>query len=92
MPTANHLLCSANGFPFNTGVFLGLAPNTLYQIINGQERLVQHHLLLRNPPPVTMASTVGVKFANSIYSGIKKELHCDFVLLVVVYPHVGLFS
>ncbi|GLT63810.1 hypothetical protein SLA2020_363440 [Shorea laevis] len=53
------------------GVFLAASSNTRYQIINGLERLVEASPLAKNVPPVAMAFTVGVRFANNIYGGMQ---------------------
>ncbi|XP_052173882.1 protein RETICULATA-RELATED 1, chloroplastic [Diospyros lotus] len=53
------------------GVFLGVSSNTRYQIINGLERLVEASPLAKQSPPVAMAFTVGVRFANNIYGGMQ---------------------
>ncbi|XP_030531968.1 protein RETICULATA, chloroplastic [Rhodamnia argentea] len=53
------------------GVFLAVSSNTRYQIINGLERLVEASPLAKRMPPVAMAFTVGVRFANNIYGGMQ---------------------
>lgn len=53
------------------GVFLALSSNTRYQIINGLERLVEASPVAKQVPPVAMAFTVGVRFANNIYGGMQ---------------------
>lgn len=53
------------------GVFLAVSSNTRYQIINGLERLVEASALAKKVPPVAMAFTVGVRFANNIYGGMQ---------------------
>ncbi|KAL5580222.1 hypothetical protein UlMin_012664 [Ulmus minor] len=53
------------------GVFLGVSSNTRYQIINGLEQLVERSALAKQVPPVAMAFTVGVRFANNIYGGMQ---------------------
>ncbi|GAB2285495.1 hypothetical protein Dimus_019944 [Dionaea muscipula] len=53
------------------GVFLAVSSNTRYQIVNGLERLVEASPLARRIPPVAMAFTVGVRFANNIYGGMQ---------------------
>ncbi|GFY93213.1 reticulata-like protein, putative [Actinidia rufa] len=53
------------------GVFLAVSSNTRYQIINGLERLVESSPLAKQVPPVAMAFTVGVRFANNIYGGMQ---------------------
>ncbi|XP_072962680.1 protein RETICULATA, chloroplastic-like [Typha angustifolia] len=53
------------------GVFLAVSSNTRYQIINGLERVVEGSPLARRLPPVAMAFTVGVRFANNIYGGMQ---------------------
>ncbi|KAK8489544.1 hypothetical protein V6N12_013884 [Hibiscus sabdariffa] len=59
------------------GVFLGVSSNTRYQIINGLERLVEASPAAKQVPPVAMAFTVGVRFANNIYGGrfLNKKTH-----------------
>ena len=53
------------------GVFLAVSSNTRYQIINGLERLVEASPVARRVPPVAMAFTVGVRFANNVYGGMQ---------------------
>ncbi|KAK8553091.1 hypothetical protein V6N13_141693 [Hibiscus sabdariffa] len=53
------------------GVFLGVSSNTRYQIINGLERLVEASPLAKQVPPIAMAFTIGVRFANNIYGGMQ---------------------
>ncbi|GAA0156613.1 hypothetical protein LIER_14067 [Lithospermum erythrorhizon] len=53
------------------GVFLAVSSNTRYQIINGLERVVEGSPLAKRNPPVAMAFTVGVRFANNIYGGMQ---------------------
>ncbi|PON59923.1 Protein RETICULATA-related [Parasponia andersonii] len=53
------------------GVFLAVSSNTRYQIINGLERLVEGSLVAKQVPPVAMAFTVGVRFANNVYGGMQ---------------------
>ncbi|KAG9444121.1 hypothetical protein H6P81_015461 [Aristolochia fimbriata] len=53
------------------GVFLGVSSNTRYQIINGLEQLVEASPVAKRVPPVAMAFTVGVRFANNIYGGMQ---------------------
>ncbi|KAL6278002.1 hypothetical protein ACE6H2_021603 [Prunus campanulata] len=53
------------------GVFLAVSSNTRYQIINGLERLVEASPMAKQIPPVAMAFTVGVRFANNIYGGMQ---------------------
>ncbi|XP_039014124.1 protein RETICULATA-RELATED 1, chloroplastic-like [Hibiscus syriacus] len=53
------------------GVFLGVSSNTRYQIINGLERLVEASPAAKQVPPLAMAFTVGVRFANNIYGGMQ---------------------
>ncbi|KAK9279515.1 hypothetical protein L1049_013194 [Liquidambar formosana] len=53
------------------GVFLAISSNTRYQIVNGLERLVEASPLAKQVPPVAMAFTVGVRFANNIYGGMQ---------------------
>lgn len=53
------------------GVFLAVSSNTRYQILNGLEHLVEASPLAKRVPPVAMAFTVGVRFANNIYGGMQ---------------------
>ena len=53
------------------GVFLAVSSNTRYQIVNGLEQLVEASPLAKQVPPVAMAFTVGVRFANNIYGGMQ---------------------
>lgn len=53
------------------GVFLAVSSNTRYQIINGLERLVEASPMAKQVPPVALAFTVGVRFANNIYGGMQ---------------------
>ncbi|XP_057425928.1 protein RETICULATA, chloroplastic-like [Lotus japonicus] len=53
------------------GVFLAVSSNTRYQIINGLERMVEASPLTKQVPPVALAFTVGVRFANNVYGGIQ---------------------
>ncbi|KAK9123849.1 hypothetical protein Sjap_013451 [Stephania japonica] len=53
------------------GVFLAASSNTRYQIVNGLERLVETSPLAKEVPPVALAFTVGVRFANNIYGGMQ---------------------
>nr|POE83801.1 protein reticulata, chloroplastic [Quercus suber] len=53
------------------GVFLAVSSNTRYQIINGLERLVETSPIAKQVPPVAMAFTVGVRFANNVYGGMQ---------------------
>ncbi|XVE59495.1 hypothetical protein DITRI_Ditri05aG0050400 [Diplodiscus trichospermus] len=53
------------------GVFLAVSSNTRYQIINGLERRVEASHVAKRYPPVAMAFTVGVRFANNIYSSMQ---------------------
>ncbi|OVA17771.1 Protein of unknown function DUF3411 [Macleaya cordata] len=53
------------------GVFLAVSSNTRYQIINGLERLVEASPMAKQLPPVALAFTVGVRFANNIYGGMQ---------------------
>ncbi|KAL5550251.1 hypothetical protein UlMin_000427 [Ulmus minor] len=53
------------------GVFLAVSSNTRYQVVNGLERVVEGSLLAKQVPPVAMAFTVGVRFANNIYGGMQ---------------------
>ncbi|RVW44504.1 Protein RETICULATA, chloroplastic [Vitis vinifera] len=56
---------------FCLSVFLAVSSNTRYQIINGLERVVEASPLAKKVPPVAMAFTVGVRFANNIYGGMQ---------------------
>ncbi|KAG6427619.1 hypothetical protein SASPL_111865 [Salvia splendens] len=53
------------------GVFLAVSSNTRYQIINGLERIVEASPMGTKVPPVAMAFTVGVRFANNVYGGMQ---------------------
>ncbi|XP_073040458.1 protein RETICULATA-RELATED 1, chloroplastic-like [Primulina eburnea] len=53
------------------GVFLAVSSNTRYQIVNGLESLVEASPLAKQIPPVALAFTVGVRFANNIYGGMQ---------------------
>lgn len=53
------------------GVFLAVSSNTRYQIINGLERLVETSPLAKQIPPIALAFTVGVRFANNVYGGMQ---------------------
>ncbi|KAB1224208.1 hypothetical protein CJ030_MR2G013750 [Morella rubra] len=53
------------------GVFLAVSSNTRYQVINGLERLVEASAFAKQVPPVAMAFTVGVRFANNVYGGMQ---------------------
>ncbi|KAF3780286.1 RETICULATA-RELATED 1 protein [Nymphaea thermarum] len=53
------------------GVFLAVSSNARYQIVNGLERVVEGSPLARQVPPVALAFTVGVRFANNIYGGMQ---------------------
>lgn len=53
------------------GVFLAVSSNTRYQIINGMESVVEFSPLAKNFPPIALAFTVGVRFANNIYGGMQ---------------------
>lgn len=53
------------------GVFLAVSSNTRYQIINGLERLVEGSAFAKQAPPIAMAFTVGVRFANNVYGGMQ---------------------
>lgn len=60
--------CSALYF---AGFFLAVSSNTRYQIINGLERLVEASPFAKRVPPIAMAFTVGVRFANNVYGGMQ---------------------
>ncbi|RVW54313.1 Protein RETICULATA, chloroplastic [Vitis vinifera] len=60
-----------NCLPSGLGVFLAVSSNTRYQIINGLECVVEASPLAKKVPPVAMAFTVGVRFANNIYGGMQ---------------------
>ncbi|XP_021767379.1 protein RETICULATA-RELATED 1, chloroplastic-like [Chenopodium quinoa] len=53
------------------GAFLAISSNTRYQVINGLERVVETSPLAKNFPPVALAFTVGVRFANNVYGGMQ---------------------
>lgn len=53
------------------GVFLGVSSNTRYQVINGLERLVEASPMAKQVPPVALAFTVVVRFANNVYGGMQ---------------------
>ncbi|GMJ15492.1 hypothetical protein HRI_005218400 [Hibiscus trionum] len=53
------------------GVFLAVSANIRYQIINGLEHLVEASPVAKQLPPVALAFTVGVRFANNVYSGMQ---------------------
>ncbi|KAI4354572.1 hypothetical protein L6164_003422 [Bauhinia variegata] len=53
------------------GVFLAVSSNTRYQIVNGLERLVESSAVAKQVPPVALAFTVGVRFANNVYGGMQ---------------------
>lgn len=53
------------------GIFLAVSSNTRYQIINGLETVVEASPLAKQVPPIAMAFTVGVRFANNIYGGMQ---------------------
>ncbi|KAJ8467912.1 hypothetical protein OPV22_030464 [Ensete ventricosum] len=53
------------------GVFLAVSSNTRYQIVNGLERVVEASPFAKRIPPIAMAFTVGVRFANNIYGGMQ---------------------
>ncbi|XP_073271850.1 protein RETICULATA, chloroplastic-like [Primulina huaijiensis] len=53
------------------GVFLAVSSNTRYQIINGLERIVEASPMAKQVPPVALAFTVGVRFANNVYGGMQ---------------------
>ncbi|CAM8939832.1 unnamed protein product [Rhodiola kirilowii] len=53
------------------GVFLAVSSNTRYQIVNALEYLVEASPLAKKIPPVAMAFTVGVRFANNVYGGMQ---------------------
>ncbi|OIW07501.1 hypothetical protein TanjilG_14447 [Lupinus angustifolius] len=53
------------------GVFLAVSSNTRYQIVNGLERLVEASPVAKQVPPVALAFTVGVRFANNVYGGMQ---------------------
>lgn len=65
------LWCSNSSLYSSTGAFLAISSNTRYQIINGLERVVEASPLAKNIPPVAMAFTVGVRFANNVYGGMQ---------------------
>ncbi|XP_075502311.1 protein RETICULATA, chloroplastic-like [Primulina tabacum] len=53
------------------GVFLAVSSNTRYQIINGLERIVEASPMAKQVPPVALAFTVGIRFANNVYGGMQ---------------------
>ncbi|KAH9327265.1 hypothetical protein KI387_007443, partial [Taxus chinensis] len=53
------------------GVFLAVSSNTRYQIINGLECVVEGSLLAKRVPPIALAFTVGIRFANNVYGGMQ---------------------
>ncbi|CAI0471183.1 unnamed protein product [Linum tenue] len=53
------------------GVFMAVSSNTRYQVVNGLECLVEASPLAKRIPPVAMAFTVGVRFANNVYGGMQ---------------------
>ncbi|KAF3649991.1 putative receptor protein kinase ZmPK1-like [Capsicum annuum] len=53
------------------GVFLGVSSNTRLQVVTGLERLVESSPVGKQFPPVAMAFTVGVRFANNVYAGMQ---------------------
>ncbi|XP_022140542.1 protein RETICULATA-RELATED 1, chloroplastic [Momordica charantia] len=53
------------------GVFLAVSSNTRYQIVNALEQVVEASPLAKKIPPVAMAFTIGVRFANNIYGGMQ---------------------
>ncbi|MCD7459298.1 retention in endoplasmic reticulum protein 1 [Datura stramonium] len=53
------------------GVFLGISSNTRLQIVTGLERVVESSPVGRQFPPIAMAFTVGVRFANNVYAGMQ---------------------
>jgi hypothetical protein len=67
-------LSSANWLGFSpqiSGVFLAVSSNTRYQIINGLERVVEGSAFAKQVPPIALAFTVGVRFANNVYGGMQ---------------------
>lgn len=64
--------CSVSPFYFLlSGIFLAVSSNTRYQIINGLECLVEASPVAKKVPPVALAFTVGIRFANNIYGGMQ---------------------
>ncbi|XP_058109409.1 protein RETICULATA-RELATED 1, chloroplastic-like isoform X2 [Magnolia sinica] len=53
------------------GVCLAVSSNTCYQIVNGLECLVESLPVAKRVPPVALAFTIGVCFANNIYGGMQ---------------------
>jgi len=53
------------------GLFLAISSNTRYQIINGLEHLVEGSAFAKQVPPIALAFTVGVRFANNVYGGMQ---------------------
>lgn len=50
---------------------MAVSSNTRYQIINGLERVVEGSAFCKQVPPVALAFTVGIRFANNIYGGMQ---------------------
>uniref|UniRef100_A0A7N0U451 Uncharacterized protein n=1 Tax=Kalanchoe fedtschenkoi TaxID=63787 RepID=A0A7N0U451_KALFE len=53
------------------GVFLAVSSNTRYQIVNALEYIVEASPLAKQVPPIAMAFTVGIRFANNVYGGMQ---------------------
>ncbi|KAI3873609.1 hypothetical protein MKW92_037801 [Papaver armeniacum] len=53
------------------GVFLAVSSNTRYQVVNLLERLVETSPVGKRVPPVALAFTVGIRFANNVYAGMQ---------------------
>lgn len=51
--------------------FLQFLSNTRYQVINGLERLVEASPFAKQVPPIAVAFTIGVRFANNVYGGMQ---------------------
>lgn len=64
-------LVSFTMLSYFAGVFLGVSSNTRLQIVTGLERLVESSAAAKQFPPVAMAFTVGVRFANNVYAGMQ---------------------
>ena len=72
MTSLNSVLLIGYNFLSNlAGVFLAVSSNTRYQLVNGLERLVETSPLAKQVPPVALAFTVGVRFANNVYGGMQ---------------------
>ncbi|KAK1322038.1 hypothetical protein QJS10_CPA03g01727 [Acorus calamus] len=70
-PGCRFLVQQRIGTYFYKVSFSRFSSNTRYQIINGLERLVETSPVAKQVPPVAMAFTVGVRFANNVYGGMQ---------------------